>query len=137
MAKKSAKVAAAAAEQIQVVNPELAAACAATPEQAEPIRQASASVTAQAAADAPQSAKALVLTARYYANSQRWYVYLRGVAPMDNIGCGCKSATSALKFMYMKRRQLGASIDPEIYKVLSDCAHKEAQLIKKEEYINA
>jgi hypothetical protein len=37
----------------------------------------------------------------------------------------------------MKRRQLGASIDPEIYKVLSDCAHKEAQLIKKDEYINA
>jgi hypothetical protein len=32
---------------------------------------------------------------------------------------------------------LGASIDPEIYKVLSDCAHKEALLIKKDEYINA
>ena len=30
----------------------------------------------------------------------RWYVYFKGVAPKDNVGCGCKTAKSAIRYMH-------------------------------------
>ena len=30
----------------------------------------------------------------------RWYVF-KGVAPKDNVGCGCKTAQSAIRYMHL------------------------------------
>ena len=39
-----------------------------------------------------------------------FYVYLLGVMPEENIGCNCRTAQSAMRFMLWKKRELGASI---------------------------
>lgn len=40
----------------------------------------------------------------------RWYVYFQGVAPKDNVGCGCKTAKSALRYMHLLKHRYGAVI---------------------------
>ena len=49
----------------------------------------------------------LIVAARKF---DRWYVYFKGVAPKDNVGCGCKTAKSALRYMFMLKAKHGAAI---------------------------
>ncbi len=56
----------------------------------------------------------------------RWYVYFQGVAPKDNVGCGCKTAKSAIRYMHLLRHRYGAVISQNIYDRLQFEAAKEA-----------
>ena len=56
----------------------------------------------------------------------RWYVYFQGVAPKDNVGCGCKTAKSALRYMHLLKHRYGAVISQNIYDKLKLEASKEA-----------
>lgn len=57
---------------------------------------------------------------------ERWYVYFQGVRPEDNVGCGCKTAKSALRYMQLLKHRYGAVISTNIYERLSFEASKEA-----------
>lgn len=56
----------------------------------------------------------------------RWYVYFHGVAPKDNVGCGCKTAKSAIRYMHLLKHRYGAVISQNIYDRLQMEAGKEA-----------
>ena len=56
----------------------------------------------------------------------RWYVYFKGVAPKDNVGCGCKTAKSAIRYMHLLKARYGAIISQNIYERLQFEAAKEA-----------
>lgn len=56
----------------------------------------------------------------------RWYVYFKGVAPKDNVGCGCKTAKSAMRYMYLLKARYGATISQNIYERLQFEAAREA-----------
>jgi hypothetical protein len=56
----------------------------------------------------------------------RWYVYFKGVAPKDNVGCGCKTAKSAIRYMHLLKARYGAIISQNIYDRLQFEAAKEA-----------
>ncbi len=57
---------------------------------------------------------------------ERWYVYFQGVAPKDNVGCGCKTAKSAIRYMHLLKHRYGAVISQNIYDRLQAEASKEA-----------
>ena len=48
----------------------------------------------------------------------RWYVYFLGVKPEENVGCGCKTARSAIRYMYLLKNTHGAKISENIYERL-------------------
>ena len=50
----------------------------------------------------------------------------QGVAPKDNVGCGCKTAKSALRYMHLLKHRYGAVISQNIYDKLRLEASKEA-----------
>ncbi len=56
----------------------------------------------------------------------RWYVYFQGVKPSENVGCGCKSAKSAIRYMHLLKKRFGAVISQNVYDRLSFEAAKEA-----------
>lgn len=57
----------------------------------------------------------------------RWYVYFKGVAPKDNVGCGCKTAKSAMRYMHLLKARYGAVISQNIYERLQfEAAREEA-----------
>ena len=56
----------------------------------------------------------------------RWYVYFKGVAPKDNVGCGCKTAKSAMRYMHLLKARYGAVISQNIYDRLAFEAAREA-----------
>lgn len=56
----------------------------------------------------------------------RWYVYFKGVAPKDNVGCGCKTAKSAIRYMHLLKARYGATISQTIYERLQFEAAREA-----------
>ena len=56
----------------------------------------------------------------------RWYVYFKGVAPKDNVGCGCKTAKSAIRYMHLLKARYGATISQNIYERLQCEAAREA-----------
>ncbi len=56
----------------------------------------------------------------------RWYVYFKGVAPKDNVGCGCKTAKSAIRYMHLLKARYGATISQNIYERLQFEAAREA-----------
>ena len=56
----------------------------------------------------------------------RWYVYFKGVAPKDNVGCGCKTAKSAMRYMHLLKARHGAVISQNVYERLQFEAAKEA-----------
>ena len=56
----------------------------------------------------------------------RWYVYFKGVAPKDNVGCGCKTAKSAIRYMHLLKARYGAAISQNIYERLQFEAAREA-----------
>lgn len=45
----------------------------------------------------------------------RWYVYFQGVRPEENVGCGCKTAKSAIRYMHLLKHRYGAIISQSIY----------------------
>lgn len=55
----------------------------------------------------------------------RWYVYFKGVAPKDNVGCGCKTAKSAMRYMHLLKARYGATISLNIYERLQFEAQRE------------
>ena len=55
----------------------------------------------------------------------RWYVYFKGVAPKDNVGCGCKTAKSAMRYMHLLKARHGAVISQNIYERLQFEAQRE------------
>lgn len=70
-----------------------------------------------------QSSKLLVFKR---SKNDRFYVYLLGVQPEDNIGCNCKSAKSAMRFMLWKKRELGAAISQKHFNELRRLAASES-----------
>lgn len=54
-----------------------------------------------------------------------FYVYLLGVMPEENIGCNCRTAQSAMRFMLWKKRELGASISEQHFNELKQLATAE------------
>jgi len=54
-----------------------------------------------------------------------FYVYLLGVMPEENIGCNCRTPQSAMRFMLMKKRELGASISEQHFNELKQLATAE------------
>lgn len=54
----------------------------------------------------------------------RYYVFFRGVAPAENIGCGCKTALSALRYAMMMKQKHDAIIDNKAYATLKAEAKK-------------
>ena len=56
----------------------------------------------------------------------RWYVYFKGVAPKENVGCGCKTAKSAMRYMHLLKARYGATISQNIYERLQFEAAREA-----------
>ena len=55
----------------------------------------------------------------------RWYVYFK-VRPDENVGCGCKTAKSAIRYMQLLKHRYGAVISTNIYERLQYEASKEA-----------
>ena len=64
----------------------------------------------------------LIVAARKF---NRWYVYFKGVAPKDNVGCGCKTAKSAMRYMHLLKARYGATISQNIYERLQFEAQRE------------
>ena len=56
----------------------------------------------------------------------RWYVYFKGVRPEENVGCACKTAKSAIRYMLMIKRLHSARISDEHYAELNAAAQAEA-----------
>ena len=81
---------------------------------------------AQTAAPAVETAPAItpkLIVAQRKFNS--WYVYFKGVAPKDNVGCGCKTAKSAMRYMHLLKARYGATISQNIYERLQFEAQRE------------
>ncbi len=70
----------------------------------------------------PTSPKLIVAQRKF----NRWYVYFKGVAPKDNVGCPCKTAKSAMRYMQLLKHRYGAVISQNIYERLQYEASKEA-----------
>lgn len=85
--------------------------------QAKAVEQAPAEV--EAAEDKP--AKKVITFKMSY---DRYYVFFRGVAPAENIGCGCKTALSALRYAMMMKQKHDAIIDKKAYATLKAEAQK-------------
>ena len=71
---------------------------------------------------APVTPKLIVAQRKF----DRWYVYFKGVAPKDNVGCGCKTAKSAIRYMHLLKARYGATISQTIYERLQFEAAREA-----------
>ena len=70
----------------------------------------------------PAIAPKLIVAQRKF---NRWYVYFKGVAPKDNVGCGCKTAKSAMRYMHLLKARYGATISQNIYERLQFEAQRE------------
>ena len=56
----------------------------------------------------------------------RFYVYFKGVRPEHNVGCGCKTAKSAMRYMLLLKKKHNAEIFNKDYEILKAEAAKEA-----------
>ena len=72
---------------------------------------------------APTITPKLIIAQRRF---DRWYVYFKGVRPEENVGCGCKTAKSAIRYMMLLKNRYGAVISTNIYERLQYEASKEA-----------
>ena len=70
---------------------------------------------------APITPKLIVAQRKF----NRWYVYFKGVAPKENVGCGCKTAKSAMRYMHLLKARYGATISQNIYDRLQFEAQRE------------
>ncbi len=81
-----------------------------------------AQTTATAVETTPATTPRLIVAQRKF---NRWYVYFKGVAPKDNVGCGCKTAKSAMRYMHLLKARYGATISQNIYERLQFEAQRE------------
>ena len=81
-----------------------------------------AQTVAPAVETTPASTPKLIVAQRKF---DRWYVYFKGVAPKDNVGCGCKTAKSAMRYMHLLKARYGAVISQNIYERLQFEATRE------------
>lgn len=77
--------------------------------------------TAQPQAEAAAAEQPKLLVYKRSSNGG-FYVYLLGVMPEDNIGCNCRSAKKAIRYMLWKKRELGASISEKHFTELRQLA---------------
>ncbi len=70
----------------------------------------------------PATTPKLIVAQRKF---NRWYVYFKGVAPKDNVGCGYKTAKSAMRYMHLLKARYGATISQNIYERLQFEAQRE------------
>ena len=70
----------------------------------------------------PATTPKLIVAQRKF---NRWYVYFKGVAPKENVGCGCKTAKSAMRYMHLLKARYGATISQNIYDRLQFEAQQE------------
>ena len=80
-------------------------------------------IAAPAVETTPAITPKLIVAQRKF---DRWYVYFKGVAPKDNVGCGCKTAKSAMRYMHLLKARYGATISQNIYERLQFEAAREA-----------
>ena len=78
---------------------------------------------AQVANTAPAQSQKLIVAEKKFG---RWYVYFKGVKPSENVGCGCKTPASALRYMMLLKARHGAAISQNVYERLRFEAAKEA-----------
>lgn len=102
------------------------AAKAAEAPQAEPAKE----VAEPAVEDAPEQAEeqqpaAKVIQVKLTA-SGRWYVFYRGIKPSENVGCGCKTAASAMKYCRLLKQRDKAYIPDEVYQMLKSGSAQQA-----------
>ena len=94
---------------------------------AKKTKKSAENITAQTAAPAvettPTVTPKLIVAQRKF---DRWYVYFKGVAPKDNVGCGCKTAKSAIRYKHLLKARYGATISQTIYERLQFEAAREA-----------
>lgn len=94
---------------------------------AKKTKKSAENIAAQTAAPAVETTPAitpkLIVAQRKF---DRWYVYFKGVAPKDNVGCGCKTAQSAIRYMHLLKARYGAVISQNIYDRLAFEAAREA-----------
>lgn len=94
---------------------------------AKKTKKSAENIAAQTAAPAvetvPATTPKLIVAQRKF---NRWYVYFKGVAPKDNVGCGCKTAQSAIRYMHLLKARYGAVISQNIYDRLAFEAAREA-----------
>ena len=94
---------------------------------AKKTKQSAENIAAQTAAPAvettPTVTPKLIVAQRKF---NRWYVYFKGVAPKDNVGCGCKTTKSAIRYMHLLKARYGATISQTIYERLQFEAAREA-----------
>ncbi len=76
-----------------------------------------AQVTQPIAAVESAPAPKLIVAQRKF---DRWYVYFK-----DNVGCGCKTAKSAMRYMHLLKARCGATISQNIYERLKFEAQRE------------
>lgn len=83
---------------------------------AKKTKKSAENIAAQTAAPAvettPTVTPKLIVAQRKF---NRWYVYFKGVAPKDNVGCGCKTA---IRYMHLLKARYGATISQTIYERL-------------------
>ena len=96
---------------------------------AKKTKKSAENITAQTAAPAvettPDTSTPKHIVAQRKFN--RWYGYFKGVAPKDNVGCGCKTAKSAMRYMHLLKARYGATISQNIYERLQfEAAREEA-----------
>ena len=94
---------------------------------AKKTKKSAENIAAQTAAPAvettPTVTPKLIVVQRKF---NRWYVYFKGVVPKDNVGCGCKTAKSAILYMHLLKARYGATISQTIYERLQFEAAREA-----------
>ena len=94
---------------------------------AKKTKKSAENIAAQTAAPAvettPTVTPKLIVAQRKF---NRWYVYFKGVAPKDNVGCGCKTAKRAIRYMHLLKARYGATISQTIYERLQFEAAREA-----------
>ncbi len=94
---------------------------------AKKTKKSAENIAAQTAAPAvettPTVTPKLIVAQRKF---DRWYVYFKGVAPKDNVGCGCQTAKSAIRYMHLLKARYGATISQTIYERLQFEAAREA-----------
>lgn len=96
---------------------------------AKKTKKSAENITAQTAAPAVETTPATTSTPHLIVAQRkfnRWYVYFKGVAPKDNVGCGCKTAKSAMRYMHLLKARYGATISQNIYERLQFEAAREA-----------
>lgn len=118
MARKANKTA-----NIENLEPQTAVAVAETTQQVEPTPEVAPEASAE---ETPQAAPKLIVAKRTVNN--RWFVYFKGVKPEDNPSCSCKSASSAIRYMYLLKVRHGATISQESFEMLkAEQANERAQ----------